>query len=115
MIPESNEKSTKYNLFVKIIAHCSNQNKEDIVDDWGQVIRGGQDYLEVRHLCKSIDHSKGALYIVDNRQMFIFKESIVYPFVQAEGHQGKNEKYYIENQELSFIVDYVQNMGMCHL
>ena len=83
-------------MFVKIIAHCSNQNKEDIVDDWGQVIRGGQDYLEVRHLCKSIDHSKGALYIVDNRQMFIFKESIVYPFVQAEGCQGKNEKHYIE-------------------
>ena len=74
LMPETNEKSTNTILFVKIIAHCSNQNKEDIVDDWRKVIRGAQDYLEVRHLCKSIDHNKGALYIVDNRQMFIFKE-----------------------------------------
>ena len=98
-------KNRKYKFVCK--DYCSNQNKEDIVDDWGQVIRGGQDYLEVCHLCKSIDHSKGALYIMDNRQMFIFKESIVYPFIQAEGRQGKNEKYYIENQELSLIADYV--------
>ena len=84
MIPESNEKSTNTILFVKIIAHCSNQNKEDIVDDWRKVIRGAQDYLEVRHLCKSIDHNKGALYIVDNRQMFIFKKRVLYTLLYRQ-------------------------------
>ena len=73
-IPESNEKSTNTISFVKIIAHCSNQNKEDIVDD----------YLEVRHLCKSIDHSKGTLYIVDNRQMFVFKKRVLYTLLYRQ-------------------------------
>ena len=114
-IPESNEKSSNTVSFVKIINQCTNESEDDITDGWGQVIKGGQDYFDVRYLSKSSENNKGSTYKVDKKTMFIFKESIVYPFVQADRREGKCEIYFIGYEELCIIVDYVQNMGMCHL
>ena len=47
--------------------------------------------------------------------MYIFKESIVSLFIQAERDEGKFEPYFITNEEQCLVVDYVQTKGMCHL
>ena len=101
--------------FVKVAAQCTNEGKKRIIDEWGQAIKGGQSYLEVRYLSKYSENNKRCRYKVDKRKMYIFKESIVSPFIQAERDEGKFEPYFITNEELCLVVDYVQTKGMCHL
>ena len=69
----------------------------------------------MQYLCEHSENSKGYRYKVDKRKMYIFKESIVYPFIQPERDKGKFESYFITNEELCLVVDYVQTKGMCHL
>ena len=114
-IPKNNKNQSNTVSFVEVVAQCTNEGKKRIIDEWGQVIEGGQSYLEVRYLSKYSENNKGYRYKVDKRKMYIFKESIVYPFIQAERGKGKFESYFITNEDLCLMVDYEQTKGMCHL
>ena len=69
----------------------------------------------MRYLSKYSENNKRCRYKVDKRKMYIFKESIVYPFIQAERGEGKFESYFITNEDLCLVVDYGQTKGMCLL
>ena len=114
-IPEPNKNLPNMVSFVKAVAQCMKEGKEQIIDEWGQAIKGGQSYLEVWYLSQHTENNKWCGYKVDKRKMYIFKESIVSPFIQAERDEGKFEPYFITNEELCLVVDYVQTKGMCHL
>ena len=83
-IPAS-EKSHEAVDFVKILAHQSNDTMDQfLVDDLGQRIGPGQEYLEGRYYLRKHSTAKGTIYQLDQRKVYFFKECIVYPFVQSE-------------------------------
>ena len=113
-IPASS-KSVETVNFVKIVDQSTNESEREIVDDWGQVIKGSQSFLEAHYLFRSSETINGSRYKVDSRSVYICKEYIVYPFVQADVAKGNIDTYFISNAELCTVVDYVQTTGMCHL
>ena len=77
-------------------------------------------YLEVRYLLKDNETSNGFNYKLDSRVTYIFKESILYPFIQTEQTMKKIKNvnvlcYFITHEELNMVESYVQNTGMVHL
>ena len=112
-IPASS-KSVETVNFVKIVDQSTNESEREIVDDWGQVIKG-ESFLEGCYVFKSSKTINASRYKVDSRSIYIFKEFIVYPFVQADVAKGNMDTYFISNAELCIVVDYVQTTGMCHL
>ena len=79
------------------------------------MIKGGRSFLEARYLFKNSETINDSRYKVDSRSVYIFKESIVYPFVQADVAKGNMDTYFISYAELCTVADYVQTTGMCYL
>ena len=57
-IPEPNKNSPNMVSFVKAVAQCMKEGKEQIIDEWGQAIKGGQSYLEVWYLSHHTENNK---------------------------------------------------------
>jgi hypothetical protein len=55
----------------------------------------------------------GEQFNVNPKTTFLYKESIVYPFVNVQ--EKKGGKLFIDNQELTNIIIYVQETGMSSL
>ena len=75
--------------FIKIIdQHVNNTASDYVTDDWGQSIGTGQFYFEVNYCLRKSSKQSGTVYELGNRKVFLFKESIVYPFVQYAVTKG---------------------------
>ena len=80
-----------------------------MTDDWGQIITPGQVFIEGRYCL----HQFSGRYDSTYTQIFFFKESIVYPFVQhVQKVQGGIT---ISNDEKCDIINFVQTTGMSSL
>ena len=62
--------------------NVNNTKDETFTDDWGQKIAPGQAFLEGRYFLHQYSGRYESTYTFDKRNMFFFKESIVYPYVQ---------------------------------
>lgn len=76
------------------------------------MIKGGQ---SIHALCRSSETINGSRYKDDSTSVYIFKESIVYPFVQVDAAKQNMEAYFTSNVKLCTVVEYVQTTRMCHL
>ena len=96
--------------FIKI--NTQRQAKEDIHDDYGNIVKGGNSYysgnfLESRGPCRG-----GEKYELMEKNTFFFKESVVYPFVCFKEDNGY---HIISREDYCDILNYVDASGMASL
>ena len=58
--------------FLKIVDQFTKKSEKEIVDNWGQVINRGQNFLEVHRLFKSSETITVSRYIVDRRSLSLY-------------------------------------------
>ena len=88
----------------------------DTADDYNHKIKAGQSYLS-GHYLEEITHKTkkgGYLYYVDdNKTVFVFKECIVYPFVQFEEIKISKKQYlFLANEEYCEIIYFIEETKM---
>ena len=104
------EKSSETVKFVKIVEHhINNAEFESVTDDWGQQIGPGHTYIEGRYCLPKKAKRNGTIYKIDSRKVYLFKECIVYPFVQFE---VLGADLFLATTELCIVVNAVENSGM---
>ena len=109
----ADERSPDTVNFVKIIDNHINNSEDPIMtDDWGQTIAPGQAFIEGRYFLHQFSGHYESTYTQDQRKVFFFKESIVYPFVQ---HVQVKGGITISNNEKCDIINFVQASGMSSL
>ena len=117
----ANKESTKLFYFFYV------ENTEcvadfDISDDYNRKIIAGQNYLSVHYLGKVSNKTQkgGCVYYYVNKKRcaFIFKESIVYPFVPFEKANVKTKMYkylFLSNEHLCDMLYFVKETKMAAL
>ena len=73
----------------------------------------GQTYIKGRYLMRDFVKKDGEQFNINPKTTFMYKESIVYPFVNVQ--EKKGGKLFISNHELTNIILYVQETGMSSL
>ena len=81
----------------------------NMVDDYGHTIATGMEYLVGSYLEKCNETKKGQLFKMLGKDVFFFKETIVYSFVNFQEHKGI---YLIANDDYCDIILYIENNGM---
>jgi len=82
-------------------------------DDYGHVIPTSQSYLSCNYLEKQSDKKKGVVYKRSNKNVFIYKECIVYPLVEFEAHYNNNQDlFFLTNGHYIEILNCVQFTAM---
>ena len=61
------------------------------MDDYGHIDPKLQSYLLCNYLEKLNDNEKGVLFHKSKKNVFIYKESIMYPLVEFESNCSKRE------------------------
>ena len=87
-------------------------------DTSGHQVFPGQKIIASHYLeHKSTNARHGEVYEVDkNKVVYIYKESIVYPFVNFQvEHRGKKELYSLKNKDYCDILHFIENNGMAHI
>ena len=88
---------------------------ENVSDDFGHSVAAGQSYLVCNYLEKHEPARNGYRYHRNqNKVVFVFKESIVYPFVNFKP-TGKKEKFFLADSDLCDIIYYIENSKMAFL
>ena len=109
----ADKKSSETVYFVKIVDHHANNTKDQtLTDDWDQTISPGQSLLEGRYYLHQYSRKNEAVYALDKRRVYFFKECIVYPFVQ---HECVKDGITVSNTEQCDIINFVQTTGMSSL
>ena len=73
---------------------------------------GGADYLEGHNLEEVDSNKKGLTFKISKKRLCFYKESVVYPFVQAkESKKG----YFITSNDYVDILNYVEHKGLSHI
>lgn len=105
----ANEKSIDTVWFVKIIAE-EETSQNEIIDDYGFKIIPGQKFFTGNFLEKvSTKRNKQLYKEVNNKIAYVYKASIVYPFVNVEKEKGL---FSIADNELCEIIAYVEHYGL---
>ena len=89
----------------------------DMTDGCKHDIKAGQEYISGYYLEKRSETLKGITYTVNEKKsIFFYKESIVYPFVNAEEKPDKKKKtLYISNNDYCDILRFVEETKMAVL
>ena len=90
-----------------------NVAESDMMDDYHHVITKDQEYLECHYFEKQDKTRKGHVYRRDWKTAFIYKECIVYPFVNME--ENIHNRYLLSNEEYCEILAYIEESGYSHL
>ena len=106
------ELSRETGFFVRIIENdCVSDNIE--TDDFNHKVLPGQYFLKAYYPEKASDTKKGYVYTENTRKIvFIFRETIVYPFVSFKKRQSK--LFYISMEHFCEILYFVDG-GMASL
>ena len=91
-------------------------NATDISSDKvGHTILSGQTYITGRYLEKKKEKKDGTYYHISKNQVFIAKESVVYPFVNFKHeHKGKSGELFL-NEDYTEILNFVEHTNMAML
>ena len=102
---------TKSFWLVEIIS--VNMAKTNIQEDYNHLIGREQEYLQCCYFEKEHETRKGYVYKKDDKTAYIYKESVIYPFVTSI--KNKQNQYILANQEYCEILAYVEETGYSHL
>ena len=99
--------------FVKVIDVNLTSTKEE-EDDYKNVIPAGNVFISGNFLERDTVAKKSVTYkINENKIMYLYKESIVYPFVNFK--EKKDSKLALENEDYSDIFIWVETNGLIHI
>ena len=87
---------------------------EDIItDDFNHQISTKQIYYKCHYLEKSVEGSTGYTYIENRKKVvFVYKEAIVYPFVNFE---AKKDKLFITMADYCDVLHFIEHSNMASL
>ena len=85
---------------------------DDKLDSYGHAIPPGHMYVRARYLERMGDTNKGQKYKLMSKEVFLYKESIVYPFVNME---QKKDHYFISKSAFYDVLTYAEQSGMCSI
>lgn len=86
--------------------------KESVIDDYLHKIPPGEEYLVGHYLERESSNSKGQLFYVTKKEVYFYKECIVYPFVNLK--ERKN-KWFISNEDYVDVLYFVENTELYSL
>ena len=76
----------------------------------------GQTYITGHYLEKKKEKKDGKYYHISKNQVFIAKESVVYPFVNFKHeHKGKSGELFLSNEDYTEILNFVEHTNMAML
>ena len=79
-----------------------------MTDDYSNIVPAGHQYIEGKFLEKCETAKKGDYYKLQNKETYLYKESVVYPFVQLkESKKG----LFLSNEERVVVLNYVENVS----
>ena len=94
----ADEKSSEIVWFLQIKSiEVTNAN---MVDDYRHTITAGMEYLVGSYLKKCNETKKGPLFKIMGKDVFFFRETIVYPFVNFQEQKGN---YLIANHDTAIL------------
>ena len=108
----ANDASFDTVFFVRILS--DEVEAEDIItDDFIHQISTKQIYYKCHYLEKSVEGSKGYTYIENRKKVvFVYKEAIVYPFVNFE---AKKDKLFITMADYCDVLHFIEHSSMASL
>ena len=110
--PEEGSRELMYFMYVV----NSGVAKSDMTDSYNHEIKAGQDYIHGHYLEKDSENKNGTLYrIHENNDVYFFKESIIYPFVNVEEKNGKHKKLFLPNADYCDIIHFIEESKMALL
>jgi len=105
---EANESSSDTVWFIKITFFGTAES--DIIDDYNRCVKAGHQYLQGCYLEHHYETNKGTVYnIYNEKERFLFQESVVYPYVNYDDKKGK---IFISNPNIVDIINYVESNGL---
>ena len=87
-----------------MISESEKEDESDVRDGYGNVIPAGSPYITGYYLERA---KYPNIYQASKKHRFFYKESILYPFVQAMFQQTK-KGYFITDTEICEILKYVE-------
>ena len=86
--------------------------KENVTDEYGSAIITGHYYIEGKYLLKENVLKNGNTYKTNRKASYLYKECIVYPFVNTTEKRGT---YTAFNIELCEILAFIESTGISAL
>ena len=97
-----------YVIEVKCVDHSINN-----IDDYGHNVPKSQPYLLCNYLEKLNDNKKGVVYQRSKKNIFLYKEIIVYPLVEFEPNcNNKEDLIFLSNNKFFEVLNCVQFTAM---
>ena len=97
-----------YVIEVKCVDHSINN-----IDDYGHNVPKSQPYLLCNYLEKLNDNKKGVVYQKSKKNIFLYKESIVYQLVEFEpNYNNKEDLIFLSNNKFFEVLNCVQSTAM---
>ena len=97
-----------YVIEVKCVDHSSSN-----IDDYGHNVPKSQPYLFCNYLEKLNDNKKGVVCQKSKKNVFLYKESIVYPLVEFESNYNKKEDlFFLSKNKFIEVFNCVQFTAM---
>ena len=106
----SDSKDTESFWLISIVA--IRETADDIVDDYRHHVQRNQQYIECHYLEKDDKTKKGHIYRMDSKIAFVFKECIIYPFVNIK---QSGSKYILSDEDYCEVLRYIEHSGFSHL
>ena len=97
-----------YVIEVKCVDYSINN-----IDDYGHNVPKSQPYLLCNYLEKLNDNKKGVVYQKSKKNIFLYKESIVYQLVEFEpNYNNKEDLIFLSNNKFFEVLNCVQSTAM---
>ena len=97
-----------YVIEVKCVDYSINN-----IDDYGHNVPKSQPYLLCNYLEKLNDNKKGVVYQKSKKNIFLYKESIVYQLVEFEpNYNNKEDLIFLSNNKFFEVLNCVQSKAM---
>ena len=83
--------------------------EDSVTDAYGHVIAESQPFIKCHYLEKHKDLKKGVVYIKRNKDAFVYKETIVHPWVDMEtNYNNCVDLFFLKNENYVEILNFVQ-------
>ena len=102
-------------LFYFIYIVESSIAEMDMMDhpDYGHVVQKDEEYVSGYYLEKHSETCKGKMYSINKKKdVFFFKESIIYPFMNFTEVNGKKKRMFLSNEDYCDLLHFVDETKM---
>ena len=98
------------NSIIKIIDDYTAE--KETIDDYGRQLKGGETCLRANFLEKEKETKQHHVYRVISKVAFVFKKSVVYPYVP---YNEEGQKVIIKSEYYTDIIYYIDHTGLASI